>query len=271
MILFADRRQAGKELADRVADYLADHDYDHDHGHEHERERRSAPEGAVAPAAAAVRTARATADTARAAPESPQPSSPDLHAPDLLVLGLPRGGVPVAAAVADRLHAPLDAFTVRKLGAPWQPEFAIGAIATGGTRVVNPQALDQLGVSKDELAALVEQEGQEVRRRERLYRDDRPFPPIVGRTVIVVDDGLATGATMIAAARALRSAHPARLIAAVPVASGQGLADLRREVDAVICLDTPEPFQAVGCFYRHFGATEDDEVRGLLAAAPAPT
>lgn len=184
---------------------------------------------------------------------------------DVLVVGLPRGGVPVAAEVAHRLGAELDALTVRKLGAPGQPEFAIGAIATGGIRVVNEPAVRRLGLAAEAVDAIADSEGRELARREHAYRGDRPPPALAGREVIVVDDGLATGATMVAAVRAVRCAGAARVTAAVPVASGQGADALRPEVDTLVCLAVPDNFVAVGPYYRDFGATTDDEVRGLLA------
>ncbi|SQD95248.1 MULTISPECIES: phosphoribosyltransferase [unclassified Parafrankia] len=183
----------------------------------------------------------------------------------VLVLGLPRGGVPVAAEVASRLGAELDALTVRKLGAPGQPEYAIGAIASGGIRIVNEPAVLRLGLAPDVVDAIADSEGHELARREHAYRGDRPPPAVAGREVIVVDDGLATGATMVAAVRAMRSAGAARVTAAVPVASGQGAQTLRPEVDALVCLAVPDGFMAVGPYYRDFGATTDDEVRGLLS------
>ncbi|MBL7499585.1 phosphoribosyltransferase [Frankia sp. CNm7] len=185
------------------------------------------------------------------------------------VLGLPRGGVPVAAEIARRLNAPLDAFAVRKLGAPGQPEFALGAIATGGTRVVNAATVLRLGLADAEVEAIAEREATELARRERAYRDGRPPPAITGRTVVLVDDGLATGATMVAAARAARREAPARLVAAVPVASPEGADMVRAEVDEFVCPLTPEHFAAVGQFYDNFAATSDDEVHDLLLGAQA--
>jgi len=188
----------------------------------------------------------------------------------VLVLGLPRGGIPVAAEVARRLAAELDAFTVRKLGAPRQPEFAIGAIATGGIQVVNQTALRRLRLSEADVAGIAEREGRELARQERAYRDDRPPPAATGRTVVLVDDGVATGATMVAAARTLRTAGPALLVAAAPVASVPGAAALEPEVDALVCLATPADFTAVGACYRNFDPTTDDEVRALLASSDPP-
>jgi predicted phosphoribosyltransferase len=186
---------------------------------------------------------------------------------DVIVLGLPRGGVPVAFEVARRLDAPLDAFGVRKLGAPGQPEFALGAIATGGTRVVNRAAMRRLGLAPSELDALAERESLELARREHAYRDDRPAPEFAARTVVVVDDGLATGATMVAAVRALRAAGAARIVAAAPVGSPEACAAVRPEVDELVCPQVPDDFMAVGLFYRDFDPPSDDEVRRLLAGS----
>jgi putative phosphoribosyl transferase len=182
----------------------------------------------------------------------------------LLVLGLPRGGVVVAAAVARRLGAPLDAYLVRKLGLPGQPELAMGAIASGGTVVRNDEVIARAAVAADVLDRVVHAEQAELDRRERAYRGDRPPVPATGRDVIVVDDGLATGATARAALRAVRAAAPARLILAVPVAPRETLAALAAEADSVICLAQPRPFGAVGRYYRDFDPTTDDEVRTLL-------
>ncbi|OHV35815.1 MULTISPECIES: phosphoribosyltransferase [Pseudofrankia] len=184
----------------------------------------------------------------------------------VVVLGLPRGGVPVAAEVARRLSAPLDAFGVRKLGAPRQPEFALGAIATGGIKVVNETIVGRLGLTDGEVEALVVREAAELARREHAYRDGRPPPALAGRTVVLVDDGLATGATMVAAARAARAAGVSRLVAAVPVASPEGADAVRAEVDELVCPLYPPDFLAVGQFYDDFAATSDDEVRDLLGA-----
>lgn len=188
------------------------------------------------------------------------------------VLGLPRGGVPVAAEVARRLSAPLDAFCVRKLGAPGQPEFALGAIATGGIKVLNTAAVSRLGLTSRDLDEVAARELVELERRERAYRDGRSPPQLTGRTVVLVDDGLATGATMVAALRAVRAARPALVIAAVPVASPEGADAVRAEADELVCPATPADFMAVGQFYDDFSAPTDDEVRRLLAtggAAPA--
>jgi len=191
--------------------------------------------------------------------------------PDVLVLALPRGGVPVAYEVANALGAPLDVFLVRKLGVPGHEELAMGAVATGGVRVLNERVVGGLGIPDDVIDAVVAREEQELRRRERLYRGDRLPPDVRGRTVILVDDGLATGATMLAAVRALRQQQPARIVVAVPAGSPDTCAQLRSESDDVVCAITPEPFSAVGRWYEDFAQTSDDEVRALLARSTAAT
>jgi len=189
--------------------------------------------------------------------------------PDVVVLGLPRGGIPVGYEVARGLGAPLDVFVVRKLGVPGQEELAMGAIATGGVRVVNRDVVDALHIAPDVLDRAAAQELRELERRERSYRGDRPEPKVEGRTVILVDDGLATGSTMRAAVQALRQQRPARIVVAVPVAAFATCEELRREVDDVVCFATPEPFMAVGRFYDDFSQTTDEEVHDLLASARA--
>ena len=186
---------------------------------------------------------------------------------DIVVLALPRGGVPVGYEVARALRAPLDVFIVRKLGLPSHPELAIGAIASGGVRVVDRGALRRFGVTDQELAALAAAEQRELERRERLYRGDRPPPDIAGKTAILIDDGLATGATMAAATGALRAQRAARLVVAVPVAAPETCDAFQDLVDEIVCAATPEPFYAVGLWYEDFSETSDDEVRGLLARA----
>ena len=186
---------------------------------------------------------------------------------DLLVLGLPRGGVPVAYAIAQALQAPLDVFVVRKLGVPGQPELALGAIASGGMRVRNDDVVWSLDISEAMIDAIVAQEQQELTRRERLYRGERPPLIVRDKTVILVDDGIATGATMRAAIAALRAHQPAKLIVAVGVAAPATCAELKDEVDEVVCLLQPDPFWAVGRWFANFRATSDDEVRTLLAQA----
>jgi putative phosphoribosyl transferase len=189
--------------------------------------------------------------------------------PHLLVLGLPRGGIPVAYEVARGLAAPLDVFVVRKLGVPGQEELAMGAIATGGVRVVNADVVRALGISPDVLDRAAAEESRELARRETSYRGERSPPAVEGRTVILVDDGLATGSTMRAAVAALREQRPGRVVVAVPVAARATCEELQREVDEVVCHSTPEPFLAVGRFYDDFEQTTDEEVRELLAAARA--
>lgn len=183
-----------------------------------------------------------------------------------IVLGLPRGGMPVAAEIAAALDAPLDTLVVRKLGAPFNPELAVGAIASGGVRVLNEELAGRAGlVDEEALETVIRRESAELQRRERAYRGDRPFPDLTGRDVVLVDDGMATGATMRAAATALRAMRPASVIAAIPTASSSAVAKLEPLVDEVVCLDVPPMFSAVGQFYRHFGQTSDEEVRELLA------
>lgn len=185
--------------------------------------------------------------------------------PDVLVLALPRGGVPVAFEVALALHAPLDVFLVRKLGTPGQPELAMGAIATGGIRVVNADVVDAMGIPNDAIEATAREQQQELERRERAYRDDRAQSDVGERVVILVDDGVATGSTMRAAIAALRRRQPARIVVAVPAAAPQVCAMLQAEADELICLVVPEPFYAVGLWYEDFSPVGDDEVRELLA------
>jgi putative phosphoribosyl transferase len=184
--------------------------------------------------------------------------------PDVMVLALPRGGVPVGYEVARALHAPMDVFIVRKLGVPGHEELAMGAVASGGVRVLNDQVVAGLGVPDYVIDAVAAWEQQELERRERLYRGQRPPPDVRGKTVILVDDGLATGSTMLAAVRALRQLGPARVVVAVPVASRDTCELLKSEVDEVVCAVTPEPFYAVGLWYRNFSQTTDEEVRELL-------
>jgi predicted phosphoribosyltransferase len=187
--------------------------------------------------------------------------------PDVLVLALPRGGVPVAFEVARALNAELDVFLVRKLGVPGHEEMAMGAIATGGIRVIDPQLIRALEISERELQDVVRQEEQELARREQLYRGDKPPPRIRGRTVILVDDGLATGASMRAAVAALRQKQPRKLVVAVPIAAPSTCEELGSEVDDIVCAVTPEPFFAVGLWYQDFSQTSDEEVRELLRRA----
>src|SRR5215217_1488279 len=183
---------------------------------------------------------------------------------DVLVLALPRGGVPVAFEVAKALRAPLDVFLVRKLGLPGHEELAMGAIATGGVRVLNDDVVDYMEVSDVVIDAIAAIELEELERRERLYRGDRAEPDVHGKTVILIDDGLATGSTMRAAASALRQQAPARIFVAVPVSAQQTCDKYRMGVDEIICAATPERFYGVGRWYRDFSQTSDDEVRELL-------
>jgi predicted phosphoribosyltransferase len=187
--------------------------------------------------------------------------------PDVLVLALPRGGVPVGFEVARALRAPLDVFIVRKLGVPGQEELAMGAIASGGVRVISHNVVHMLDIRPDEVAAVIRSEQEELKRRERLYRDDQPPPAMRNRTVILVDDGLATGSTMLAAVKALYAMRPQRIVVAVPAASKETCEDMRREVDDVVCATTPESFRAVGEWYEDFSQTTDDEVNELLERA----
>lgn len=184
--------------------------------------------------------------------------------PDVLVLGLPRGGVPVAFEVARTLGADFDVFVVRKLGVPGQEELAMGAIASGGIQVLNDDVVDMLRLPQEVIDRVAEKERAELERREVLYRGDRPPLNATGRTIILVDDGLATGSTMRAAVASIRAQSPSRLIVAVPVAAAETCEMLRSEVDEIVCLATPEPFQAVGLWYGDFSQTTDAEVRDLL-------
>ncbi|MGE0103066.1 MAG: phosphoribosyltransferase [Blastocatellales bacterium] len=188
---------------------------------------------------------------------------------DVIVLGLPRGGIPVAFEVARALELPLDMVLVRKLGVPGQEELAMGAISTGGACVLNDDVLGWMNIPREVIEQAIERESVELARRESLYRGDRPPPAIKGKTVILIDDGLATGSTMRAAIRGLLQLSPARIIAAVPLAPAQTCAEIRRidkKVDC-LCLATPEPFYAVGQGYRVFDQTSDDEVRELMKKA----
>jgi predicted phosphoribosyltransferase len=183
---------------------------------------------------------------------------------DVVVLGLPRGGVPVAYEVARELEAPLDVFLVRKLGVPGHEELAMGAVASGGVCVLNEELVRRLGLSAQELEEVVAREEAELGRREAAYRGGRPRPDLHGKVAILVDDGLATGATMRAAVEALRREGPAKLVVAVPTGAEESCEDLRPLVDELVCLSTPHPFYAVGLWYDDFAPTTDDEVRELL-------
>ncbi len=184
---------------------------------------------------------------------------------DSIVLALPRGGVPVAFEVARTLGLPLDVIVVRKLGVPWQPELAMGAIASGGLRVLDEELIRQEEISPEQVEAIAVQEEQEAERRERLYRASRPPLELRDRTIILVDDGLATGSTMLAAVKCVKSLHPSAVIVAVPVASRQACAYMRHVADECVSLAVPEPFRAVGEWYEDFRQTSDAEVRDLLS------
>jgi putative phosphoribosyl transferase len=186
---------------------------------------------------------------------------------DVVVLALPRGGVPVAYEVANALAAPLDVFIVRKLGLPGQEELAMGAIASGGVRVLNAEVVRSLGIPPSVIDAVAAREQRELERRERLYRDGRGAADVRGRTVILVDDGLATGSTMRAAIEALRRQGPAHIVVAVPVATPEACEEFRNDVDECVCTATPRPFYGVGAWYRDFSQTTDDEVRWTLERA----
>jgi len=186
---------------------------------------------------------------------------------DVIVLALPRGGVPVAFEVARALGAPLDVFLVRKLGLPGHEELAMGAIASGGIRLINEDIVDAYQVTDAEIETVAAAEQTELERREQAYRDGRPLPPLHDRTVILVDDGLATGATMRAAVLAIRQERPARIVVAVPVAAAETCEEFLSIVDDIICAETPAPFYAVGLWYEDFSQTTDDEVHELLTRA----
>ncbi len=186
------------------------------------------------------------------------------HRPDVIVLALPRGGVPVGYEIAKALNVPLDVFVVRKLGVPGYEELAMGAIATGGVRVLNEDVVTTLRVRDELIDMVVSAEQRELERRERLYRGDRPPPDVRGRTVILVDDGIATGATIRAAVAALYQQHPTHLIVAVPVAASETCEELSAEVDELTCVMTPQPFYAISLWYEDFSPTTDEEVREYL-------
>lgn len=188
---------------------------------------------------------------------------------DVIVLALPRGGVPVAFEVAEALRAPLDIYVVRKLGVPGREELAMGAIATGGVCVTNAEVVSHFHVGREDFESVSARESAELERREREYRGGRPAPDLSGRTVILVDDGLATGSTMRAAAAALRRQGPARIVVAVPVGAPQTCEEFREEVDEVVCAVTPEPFHGVGQWYDDFSQTSDSDVHMLLGRTVA--
>lgn len=185
--------------------------------------------------------------------------------PGLAVLALPRGGVPVAFEVARALHAPLDVLLVRKLGLPWQPELAIGAIASGGIRVLDTALIEALGITGELIEQIARQEKRTLDRRELLYHAGQPILNLTHGTVIIVDDGIATGSTMRAAIRAVWQRQPDRVVVAAPVASVDAYDSLRGDADEVVCLATPEPFHSVGSWYEQFPQVQDEEVRRLLA------
>jgi putative phosphoribosyl transferase len=192
---------------------------------------------------------------------------------DVIVLALPRGGVPVAFEIAQELKAPIDVFVVRKLGVPWHPELAMGAIAADGVEVLNGDVITAYNIPEHVIRAVAERESEELKRRLRQYRGNRPFPRLTGMTVILVDDGLATGSTMRAAIEAVRQENPRAIVVAVPVAAASTCRELRAQVDDIVCLRTPLDFSAVGLWYEDFSQTTDEEVRHLLAEsmAVAPT
>jgi putative phosphoribosyl transferase len=191
---------------------------------------------------------------------------------DVLVLGLPRGGVPVASIVAQRLHAPLDVLIVRKLGVPGQEELAMGAVATGGVRVLNPRVIEMLGIPDSAIDVAIAREQAELERREQRYRSGRPMPAIRGRTVILVDDGIATGSTVRAAISVLRHHRARRIVVATPTISAATHREMRNEANEIVAVLVPEDFFGVGQFYVDFSQTTDEEVQALLtsAASPAP-
>jgi predicted phosphoribosyltransferase len=186
---------------------------------------------------------------------------------NLRILALPRGGVPVGYEIARELGVPLDVFVVRKLGVPGHEELAMGAIASGGASVLNEDVVGPLRISQESIDRVTALERKELERRERSYRGTRPSLDVRGQSVILVDDGLATGSTMRAAVKALRAMHPKQIVVAVPVAAASTCCDLRREVDEIVCLRTPEPFEAVGLWYEDFSQTTDQEVTELLSKA----
>lgn len=186
---------------------------------------------------------------------------------DVIVLGIPRGGVPVASEVATALDAPLDVFVSRKLGVPGQEELAFGAVATGGVRVLDQELIDAVGISKEEIEQITQRVRAEVERRERVYRGSRPPLELQGKTVVLIDDGIATGASMRAAINALRQMKPARIVVAVPVAPLSTCHRLRSEVDELVCVHMPESFYAIGQFYADFSQVADEEVTDLIRRA----
>jgi len=186
------------------------------------------------------------------------------HRYDVIVMGIPRGGGPVAFEIAEALHVPLDVFLLRKLGVPGDEEFAFGATASGGVRVLDRKIIRRLRLSALDVKTVTAREEEELKRREIAYRGDRPAPSVAGQIVILVDDGIATGASLLAGIRALRQLRPAKIIVAVPVAPPEAIERLAYEVDEVVCVATPHPFRAVGLFYDDFSQVSDEEVLQLL-------
>jgi putative phosphoribosyl transferase len=187
--------------------------------------------------------------------------------PDTLVLGLPRGGVPVAWEVAKNLRLPFDVFLVRKLGVPGQEELAMGAIASGGLKVLNHSLINRLMIPHQVVEATLQREMKELKRREQVYRDERPYPLLKDKTIILIDDGLATGASMLAAVHAVRRQKPAQIVVAVPIAAPEICKAFKSKVEQVICLETPTPFVGVGMWYADFSQVSDEEVRQILLEA----
>jgi putative phosphoribosyl transferase len=192
---------------------------------------------------------------------------PSVNRSDAVVLALPRGGVPIGFEVAKALHAPLDVFVVRKLGVPGHEELAMGAIASGGICVLNEELVRAAGIPNELINAVAAAEERELERREHLYREGRPAVAVQGRTVILVDDGLATGSSMRVAIMALKRKNPAQIVVAVPVGAAAACVEIESKVDQIICVATPEPFQSVGEWYMDFSQTSDEEVRDLLRRA----
>jgi putative phosphoribosyl transferase len=190
---------------------------------------------------------------------------------DTLVLALPRGGVPVAVEVAKAINAPLDLFMVRKLGVPGHEELGFGAVATGGVRILNPHIIQAYQLPKEAIDRVTETELREMERRQRAYRDERPLPHIQGKTILLIDDGLATGTTMRAAILALRQQHPKKIVVGVPTAAAEICNEFRNYVDEIVCAIAPELFYSVGLWYKDFSQLTDEEVRGLLAEMEEPS